>query len=581
MAATQRATERTITSLKYLMPTPTNAQTLVPLRLLIVEDRETDTELIVRELRKQGFEPTWVRVDTEEEFLGQLQEPFDLITADAVMPQFSARRVLALLREHKIGLPCIIVSGSIGEEEAVSLIREGAVDYILKDRFGRLGQSIHHVLDQHRLRAEHRQAHEALVKLNAELEQRIAERTTKLEEVNQQLAQELAERRQIELCLRQQEVTLERRVAARTTQLERSHARLRRLVTELTLAEQRERKQLATELHDYLAQLLVVGKLKIDQLRRNPGADHAARMLEEAGASLDQALTYSRTLVAQLSPTVLFTHGLVTALRWLPEYFSRYGIRVHVQSAVSSVELPEDRSVLLFQSVRELLFNVLKHAGTGEATVALDLPNDQTVRITVADRGPGFDIQTAAETSKGFGLFSIRERVEVLAGTFSVQSSRDTGTQVELTIPLSESVGSSLPQDRAGRSTPWRAVIVDDHELIRNELRQLLTDLPNVMVVGEASNGRQGVTLATDLCPDLVVMDINMPELDGIEATRRILAQNPGIKVVGVTVNTDSDIHRRMLAAGAVASLEKSSLSSELQPTIMQILTQPEGSKLS
>lgn len=572
------------------MPTPTDAQTLVPLRLLIVEDRETDTELIVRELRKQGFVPTWVRVDTEEEFLCQLQEPFDLITADAVMPQFSARRVLALLREHRVELPCIIVSGSIGEEEAVSLIREGAVDYILKDRFGRLGQSIHHVLDQHRLRAEHRQAHEALVRLNAELEQRIAERTTKLEEVNQQLAQELAERKQIELCLRQQEVTLERRVAARTTQLERSHARLRRLVTELTLAEQRERKQLAAELHDYLAQLLVVGKLKIDQLRRNPGADHAARMLEEAGASLDQALTYSRTLVAQLSPTVLFTHGLVAALRWLPEYFSRYGIRVHVQSAVSSVELPEDRSVLLFQSVRELLFNVLKHAGTGEATVALDLPHDQTVRITVADRGPGFDIQTAAETSKGFGLFSIRERVEVLAGTFSVQSSLDTGTQVELTIPLSESVRSSLLQDRAAiermtdisaQSTPWRAVIVDDHELIRNELRQLLTDLPNVMVVGEASNGRQGVTLVTDLCPDLVVMDINMPELDGIEATRRILTQNPGIKVVGVTVNTESDIHRRMLAAGAVASLKKASLSSELQPTIMQILSQPKGLKLS
>lgn len=565
------------------MSTPTDAQTLVPLRLLIVEDRETDTELIVRELKKQGFEPTWVRVDTEEEFLRQLQEPFDLITADAVMPQFSARRVLALLREHRVELPCIIVSGSIGEEEAVSLIREGAVDYILKDRFGRLGQSIHHVLDQHLLRAEHRQAHEALVRLNTELEQRIAERTAKLEEVNQQLAQELEERKQIELCLRQQEVTLERRVAARTTQLERSHARLRRLVTELTLVEQRERKQLASELHDYLAQLLVVGKLKIDQLRRNPSVDHAARMLEEAGSSLDQALTYSRTLVAQLSPTILFTQGLVAALRWLPEYFSRYGLRVYVQSVVPSVELPEDQSVLLFQSVRELLFNVLKHAGTGEATVALDLPNDQALRITVADRGPGFDVQASAETSKGFGLFSIRERIEVLAGTFSVQSSGATGTQVEITIPLTEFIESSLLQDQPTNdrttSAPadaqtWRVVIVDDHELIRNEVCRLLTSLKNVVVIGEASNGRQGVALAVELCPDLVLMDINMPEIDGIEATRQILAHNPGIKIIGITVNTEPNIHARMLAAGAVASLEKTSLASALHQTIKQILIQ-------
>ncbi|HMS82775.1 MAG TPA: response regulator [Nitrospira sp.] len=568
----------------------TDTSQSIPLRLLIVEDRETDTELIARELKKQGFTPSWVRVDTEEEFLRQIQAPFDLITADAVMPQFSARRVLALLKEHKIELPCIIVSGSIGEEEAVALIREGAVDYILKDRFGRLGQAVRHVLDQHLLRAEHRQAHVALVKLNAELERRIAERTAKLEEVNRQLAQELAERKQIELRLRQQEATLERRVAARTTQLERSHTRLRRLVTELTLVEQRERKQLASELHDYLAQLLVVGKLKIDQLCRNPSVPPAARMLEEAGSALDQALIYSRTLVAQLSPTVLFTQGLVAALHGLPEYFSRSGLRVQVQSTVLSVELPEDRSVLLFQSVRELLFNVLKHAGTGEATVALDRPNDQTVRITVADHGLGFDIQTSAETSKGFGLFSIRERIEVLAGTFSVQSSPDTGTQVELTVPLSESVASPLLQSRPAierrtssptESKALHVLIVDDHELIRNELRQLLTATKNVVIVGEASNGRQGVALAADLCPDLVVMDINMPELDGIEATKRILARNPRIKVVGITVNTDPDIHKQMVAAGAVASLEKTSLSSELQPIIMQILTQLEELELS
>lgn len=543
-------------------------------------------ELILRELKKHGYDPQWTRVDQEDAFLAELTNPYDLITVDAIMPQFSAARVLELVDELRLEIPCIIISGSIGEEEAVALIRAGAADYLMKDRLGRLGQSIHHVLGQHQLRTEHRQAHEALVTLNAELERRIAERTVKLEEVNQQLAQELTERKQIELRLRQHEATLERCVAARTTQLERSHARLRRLASELTLAEQRERKQLASELHDYLSQLLVVAKLKIDQLSRNPLTDRTARIISEAGSSLDQALTYSRTLVAQLSPTVLFTQGLVAALYWLPEYFARHGLRVHVQACVPSVILAEDRSVLVFQSVRELLFNVLKHAGTGEATVALEVLTDQAVRITVADRGTGFDAQATVGEPNGFGLFSIRERIEGLAGTFSVQSARDTGTQVEITIPLYDGVvlpGSSDRQNRVTEPTPglpteskaWRVVLVDDHELIRKELRQLLTTVTNVTVVGEASDGRQSIALVTTLSPDLVLMDVNMPGLDGIEATRQIVAQNPRVKIIGVTVNTDPDVHARMLAAGAVASLQKSSLSEDLPPTISKILEQP------
>ena len=157
----------------------------IPLHVLLVEDRETDTELIVRELKKHGFEPSWVRVDTEADFLEQIHKPFDLVTADAIMPQFSASRVVTLLQEHQLDIPCIVISGSIGEEEAVALIRAGASDYLMKDRLGRLGQAIRYTLDQRRLRDEHRQAHKALITLNEELERRIAERTAKLEEVNQ------------------------------------------------------------------------------------------------------------------------------------------------------------------------------------------------------------------------------------------------------------------------------------------------------------------------------------------------------------------------------------------------------------
>ncbi|MBX3319073.1 MAG: response regulator [Nitrospira sp.] len=560
--------------------TQTDTSSLIPLRLLIVEDRETDTELIVRELKKHRFNPSWVRVDTEEEFLHQIQAPFDLITADAIMPQFSAKRALALLQERQLDTPCIIVSGSIGEEEAVAMIRAGAVDYLMKDRLGRLGQAIRHVLEQHTLRAEHRKAHHALVTLNAELEERIAERTARLEELNQQLAQELTERKQIELRLRRHEARLERRVAARTKQLERSHIRLRRLVTELTLTEQRERKVLASELHDYLAQLLVVSKFKVDQLRRTTSNKNADRLLGETESALDQALTYSRTLIARLSPTVLFSHGLIAALKWLTEYFSKQGLGVEVQSHVETITIPEDYSVLVFQSVRELLFNVLKHAGTAAATVEAFAPDQGYFRITVVDNGKGFDMRTLRSTTKGYGLFSIQERIEGLGGTFTVNSSPGSGTRIELLVPTpnlievrDDSIKAPGTVDTPPDSpTLCRVMIVDDHALIRQELAKLLMAIEGVIVVGEARNGDEGVRLARTLRPELILMDVNMPGIDGIEATKQILAQHPQIQIIGITVNADTEIHARMIAAGAVVSLNKNTLSRELQPTLSRIL---------
>jgi len=564
-------------------PGQTDPSPLIPLRLLIVEDRETDTELIVRELKKQGFAPSWVRVDTEEDFLARIHDSFDLITADAVMPRFSAMRVLTLLKEQRIDIPCIIISGSIGEEEAVAMIRAGAVDYLMKDRFGRLGQSIRYVLEQHKLREEHGRAHQALVTLNAELEQRISERTAKLEEVNERLAQELTERKQIELRLRRHEVMLERRVAARTKQLERSHIRLRRLVTELTLTEQRERKLLASELHDYLAQLLVVSRMKIHQLSRHVPDANSGRLLEETDSALDQALTYCRTLISRLSPGVLFSQGLIAGLHWLSDYFSKQGLRVSVESHITAVALPEDLSVLLFQSVRELLFNVLKHAGTGAGTVQVRLHDDHILHIHVIDGGIGFDETVLNHETKGYGLFSIKERIEGLGGTFVVRSSPGSGTRVELSMPLPDMARASQMSDTApaavevvlDKPKPCRAMIVDDHSLMRQELAKLLTAMQEMTVVGEACDGQEGVELARTLCPDLILMDVNMPGIDGIEATRQILAHSPGVKIIGVTVNADATIHTQMIAAGAVASLSKETLSRDLKPALSRILDQP------
>src|SRR2546425_11633492 len=110
-----------------------------PLRLLILEDRPEDAELALRELRKAGFDPSWRRVDDEAGFKANLDPELDLILADYHQPQFDAVRGLKLVQEAGLEIPFVIVSGAVGDDLAVAAVRQGAMDYVLKDRLGRLG----------------------------------------------------------------------------------------------------------------------------------------------------------------------------------------------------------------------------------------------------------------------------------------------------------------------------------------------------------------------------------------------------------------------------------------------------------
>ena len=125
-----------------------------PLKVLIAEDSAGDAELIVRELRKAGFDPDWRRVETEPDFVAALSPDLDIILSDFEMPQFSGIRALEVLREHALEVPFILISGTIGEEIAVAAMKSGATDYLLKDRLARLGPAIGHALEQGRLRRE-------------------------------------------------------------------------------------------------------------------------------------------------------------------------------------------------------------------------------------------------------------------------------------------------------------------------------------------------------------------------------------------------------------------------------------------
>ena len=246
---------------------------------------------------------------------------------------------------------------------------------------------------------------------------------------------EIIKRKRTEEALEDLTKHLEERIAERTQQL-------RGLATELNLAEQQERKRLAVELHDHLQHLLVLGKIRIGQAKRYAPGPELADVMRQVDDVLSDALRYTRTLVAEISPAVLRDHGLPAAMKWLGEYMQKLSMRVTVTVPEEhDWTLPEDQAVLVFQSVRELLINVSKYAGTSEAEVTLAYSDGQ-LRIQVRDHGAGFDVNAAVaagsptRSSSKFGLFSIRERMQALGGSFDIQSVPGQGTTATLTLPL-------------------------------------------------------------------------------------------------------------------------------------------------
>ena len=381
---------------------------------------------------------------------------------------------------------------------------------------------------------------------------------------------------------------LEHEVKARTGELLRSQNDLRALATELNLAEQRERKRLAAELHDHLAQMLVLVNLKIGQAKQGPRRQ-TSDMIEQAEKLLSDALTYTRMLVADLSPPVLHEFGLVAALRWLGQQMKRFDLDVIVQiNTHDDHQLPEDRAILLFQSTRELLINVAKHAGTKNAVLRV-AEEDGMLKIAVGDQGAGFvptagDEASATSVSSKFGLFSIRERMHAMGGRFQIDSAVGQGTTATLMIPLEKSRETTdraktthPPKRNRTPSTPAatvglisRVLIVDDHAMVRQGLRSLLAGYDDIEVIGEAANGLEAVNLTDALKPSVVVMDLNMPVMNGIEATAKIKTRHSDVIVIGVSVNASSESRDAIIRAGATLLLTKEAAVEQLHRAIQE-----------
>jgi len=194
------------------------------------------------------------------------------------------------------------------------------------------------------------------------------------------------------------------------------------------------------------------------------------------------------------------------------------------------------------------------------------------VCLSVSDRGRGFDPQELKATA-GFGLLSIRERVELLGGRMKIRSAPGRGSAFHIVVPDGPPVGASPPSgvetNPPGAGEPpaagcLRVLLADDHEIVRAGLVSLLSEEHAIEVVGQAANGREAVDLADRLQPDVVIMDVAMPLIDGDEATRQIKRLQPRTRIIALSMYDEPETAERMYKAGAESYVLKTAPSEDL-----------------
>ncbi|MEZ4866067.1 MAG: response regulator [Caldilineaceae bacterium] len=399
----------------------------------------------------------------------------------------------------------------------------------------------------------------------------------RLQEVEQQLQKR-------EEQLRELNRSLEARIAERTATLEQQTQRLRLLAGELTEAERRARKQLARTLHDGLQQILIGVEIQLEiyAMDGESGAlSHAQKLLTEANQTC-------RTLAYELAPPALYEAKFTDALAWLVRWFGEnHRFHITVEATDDLPLLAENAKVFLFGAVRELLLNSVKHSGVSKAVVRCATADAQWVQVEVSDDGNGFDpsvLDKMTDTQKGFGLLSIRERLIALGGTLEIVSAPGAGVrflinfprntnQADAPKPEAENLGEEDVETTAAESEQHylRILLVDDHRIVREGLVAMLQRRRDFQVVGEASNGIEAVKLAEQLHPDVILMDINMPHMNGIEATQRIKEKQPAINIIGLSWHEEADKAQAMYQAGATAYLCKDTATRTLLSTLQTL----------
>jgi signal transduction histidine kinase len=348
------------------------------LRVLHIEDSELDHELAMAHLGRGGARIEAHRVDSESAFRSALTERWDIILSDFNVPGFSGLHALDILRDSGAQVPFILVSGEIGEDVAVSAMRNGASDYLLKNNLARLAPATEHAID----------AYETL------------------------RARQAADR-----------------------ELAASRQRLSELAQHLQTSVEMERAAIAREIHDDVGGSLSALKFDLAWMARHASTPELKQRLDGAIETVTHALEASQRIMQNLRPAIL-EQGLVAALQWLANRFERRtGMVCTFRTSHDNPQLPPGVPLVAYRTAQEALTNVSKHA---QATrVGIDLSLAQGVfSLELSDNGRGLSDADLAK-ARSFGIRGLHERASTVGGWVDL-SSGVAGTTLILSIPLQD-----------------------------------------------------------------------------------------------------------------------------------------------
>jgi signal transduction histidine kinase len=347
------------------------------LKILHLEDLPDDAELVARVLKKAGLKFEAILTENKNDFINALKEfSPDIILSDHSLSSFDSQEALKIVREMGINVPFILVTATVSEEYAVSIIKEGAADYILKDRLQRLPNAIQNAIEKYDL----------------EKKRRHAEKELALQRILQQ-----------------------------------------KLIAETGIqAQEKEREKIGRELHDNINQILAASVIYLSHAIKTeiPDPDSLQKTGEYISLAIEEIRKLSHELVAPSLKDISLIQAvedLLLEIRTIRLLHARLIIGNFYENGIS-----HDKKLMLYRVIQEQISNILKHANAKNISVQLTMAANR-ILLSVTDDGRGFDTSMKAE---GIGLKNIRNRVEFFDGAVRINSAPGKGCTLEVNVSV-------------------------------------------------------------------------------------------------------------------------------------------------
>jgi two-component system cell cycle sensor histidine kinase/response regulator CckA len=506
------------------------------LRVLVVEDSAPDTELMVRALRVAGFEPVYERVETADAMRQALaQQSWDVVLSDYTMPHFDAPAALAVLREHSADLPFIVVSGSVGEDTAVAVMKAGATDYVMKDRLQRLAPAVGRAVEDAAVRRERRGLEQQLLL------------SQKLEAVGR-LAGGVAHdfNNVLTAILGSTELLL------LDTPPGASHRE------ELDII-----RDAAVRAQELIRQLLAFSERQV----LNPVVLDLNRLVKNVNKMLRRLIGEDIALVTTLAPDL-------GAVRADPGQIEQVLVNLAVNARDA---MPQGGQLAI----------ATQHVDIANGSVAGPVPPGRYVLLRVTDTGVGMDHETQLRvfdpffTTKprgkgsGLGLATVHGIVRQSGGAITVESAPGAGATFRIylprvTAPLDPVAASAVVTAPARGSET--VLLAEDEELVRIMARKVL-EQAGYRVLATAG-GAEALTIAAghDGPIHLLLTDVVMPEMSGRELMRRLIARRPEVRVLYMSGYADEAIAQHGVLDPGTAFMQKPFTPGALARRVREVL---------